>query len=62
LLDIFDWRNLLFLQAGIILNCAVCAMLMRPLEPKKKPKRTETVGKSYQILTLKYKILLKIIF
>ena len=40
LLDVFDWRNLLFLQAGIILNCAVCAMLMRPLEPKKKPKRT----------------------
>lgn len=41
LLDVYDWRNLLFLQAGIILNCAVCAMLMRPLEPKKKPKRTE---------------------
>lgn len=41
LLDIFDWRNLLFLQAGIILNCAVCAALMRPLVPKKKKRHTE---------------------
>lgn len=37
LLDMYDWRNLLFLQAGIVLNCIVCAMLMRPLEPKKRP-------------------------
>lgn len=42
LLKVFDWRNLLFLQAGIILNCLVCAMLMRPLEPKKKVKKVIT--------------------
>ncbi|XP_041373528.1 monocarboxylate transporter 14-like [Gigantopelta aegis] len=42
LLDEFDWKNALLIIAGIILQSAICGMLMRPLEPatkKKKPKK-----------------------
>lgn len=38
LLDELDWKNALFVLAGIIFNGCVCGMLMRPLEPPKKPK------------------------
>ena len=37
LLDELDWKNALFVLAGIIFNGCVCGMLMRPLEPPKKP-------------------------
>ena len=47
LLDELDWKNALFILAGIILNGCVCGMLMRPLEPKlktkKDPERKKTV-------------------
>ena len=33
-----DWRNMLMIHAGIVLNGAVCGMLMRPLEPPKRKK------------------------
>ncbi|GAB1603166.1 monocarboxylate transporter 7-like isoform X2 [Argonauta hians] len=37
LLETYDWKNSLYIIAGIILNGAVCAMLMRPLEvPRRK--------------------------
>ncbi|XP_029647396.1 monocarboxylate transporter 7 isoform X2 [Octopus sinensis] len=37
LLEQYDWKNSLYIIAGLILNGAVCAMLMRPLEvPRKK--------------------------
>eukprot|EP00106_Octopus_bimaculoides_P011302 XP_014778744.1 PREDICTED: uncharacterized protein LOC106875210 isoform X2 [Octopus bimaculoides] len=37
LLEQYDWKNSLYIVAGLILNGAVCAMLMRPLEvPRKK--------------------------
>lgn len=39
LLDVYNWKNALFIVAGIILNGAICGMLMRPLEPVKKKKR-----------------------
>ena len=38
LMDLYGWRNLVFIQAAIILNCAVCGMLMRPLKPVRKKK------------------------
>jgi hypothetical protein len=38
LMDSYGWRNLVFIQAAIILNCAVCGMLMRPLKPVRKKK------------------------
>ncbi|KAJ8316294.1 hypothetical protein KUTeg_006308 [Tegillarca granosa] len=46
LLRDFDWKYLLVIHAGLILNACVCGMLMRPLEPpkkKKKPARAKTV-------------------
>ena len=47
LLDELDWKNALFILAGIVFNGCVCGMLMRPLEPKQKskkdPARTKTV-------------------
>ena len=39
LLDELDWKNAMFILAGIVFNGCVCGMLMRPLEPKKKPKK-----------------------
>ncbi|XP_052061352.1 monocarboxylate transporter 12-like [Mytilus californianus] len=30
--EIYDWRNVLIIMAGIILNGAVCGMLIRPLQ------------------------------
>ncbi|CAG2195436.1 Monocarboxylate transporter 14 [Mytilus edulis] len=30
--EVYDWRNLLRIMAGIILNGAVCGMLMRPIK------------------------------
>ncbi|XP_052061336.1 monocarboxylate transporter 14-like [Mytilus californianus] len=40
LLGLYGWRNLLFIQSGIILNGVVCGMLMRPLKvkPRKRSK------------------------
>ncbi|XP_060073573.1 monocarboxylate transporter 14-like [Ylistrum balloti] len=38
LLAAYDWRGLLLIHSAIILQCAVCGMLMRPLEPEKKKK------------------------
>lgn len=34
--EVYDWKNLLFIMAGIILNGAVCGMLMRPLQAEEK--------------------------
>lgn len=34
----YDWHGCIVIMAGIVLNCVVCAMLFRPLEPH-KPKR-----------------------
>lgn len=39
MMDVFDWRNLVMIQAGIVLNACVFGMLMRPLEPTKKMKQ-----------------------
>ena len=40
LLDEFDWKNALLVISGIILQSAICGMLMRPLEaPKKRSKK-----------------------
>lgn len=39
LLQEMHWRNALRIIAGITLNAAVFAMLMRPLQPPKKPRR-----------------------
>lgn len=36
LLDQYDWRNALFILAGIVFNACVFGALMRPLEPPKK--------------------------
>lgn len=38
LLEAYEWRGLLLIHASLILQCAVCGMLMRPLEPPKKKK------------------------
>ncbi|XP_048777927.2 monocarboxylate transporter 12-like isoform X2 [Ostrea edulis] len=40
MLDAFDWRSLVMIQAGIVLNACVFGMLMRPLEPTKKMKQS----------------------
>ncbi|ESP01999.1 hypothetical protein LOTGIDRAFT_92970, partial [Lottia gigantea] len=45
LLDQYDWRNALLILAGIILQAAVCGMLMRPLEVS-KPKPTRPRAKN----------------
>lgn len=40
LLNIYGWKNTMYILAGIVLNGVVCGSLMRPLEaPKPKPKR-----------------------
>lgn len=39
MIDAFDWRNLVMIQAAIVLNACVFGMLMRPLEPTKKMKQ-----------------------
>lgn len=39
LLRDFDWKYLLVIHAGLILNACVCGMLMRPLEPPKRKKK-----------------------
>jgi hypothetical protein len=39
LLEAYDWKYMLMIHAGIILNGCVCAMLMRPLEPPKRKKK-----------------------
>lgn len=48
LLDVYDWKNALYILAGIILNGVVCGMLMRPLMPgtSKKRKRKSKHGQS----------------
>ncbi|XP_048777915.1 monocarboxylate transporter 12-like [Ostrea edulis] len=40
MLDAFDWRSLVMIQAGIVLNACVFGMLMRPLEPTKKMRQS----------------------
>lgn len=43
LLREFDWKNAMFILAGIVLHGTVCGMLMRPLElPKKRKNRPRT--------------------
>lgn len=39
LLDEFDWKNALFILAGIVFNGCVCGALMRPLKAPVKPKK-----------------------
>lgn len=47
MLDAFDWKYMLMIHAGIILNGCVFAMLMRPLEPpKRKKKKTKVRAKT----------------
>lgn len=46
LLDELDWKNALFILAGIVFNGCVCGMLMRPLEPKQKQKKESTRTKT----------------
>ena len=41
LLDEYDWKNALFIVAGIVFNACVCGSLMRPLEPSKKKKKNK---------------------
>ena len=41
LLDGYDWKNALFILAGVVFNGCVCGALMRPLEPVKKPKKVK---------------------
>lgn len=48
LLEQYGWRSLLFIQAGIILNGAVCGMLMRPLEAGDRINKTEKNGKTQE--------------
>lgn len=38
MMDVFDWRNLVMIQVGIVLNVCVFGMLMRLLELIKKMK------------------------
>ncbi|CAC5388567.1 Monocarboxylate transporter 9 [Mytilus coruscus] len=40
--EVYDWRNLLRIMAGIILNGAVCGMLMRPIKPKNNQNMLES--------------------
>ncbi|XP_067677004.1 monocarboxylate transporter 14-like [Haliotis asinina] len=46
LLDEYDWKSALMIIAGIILQCAVCGMLMRPLEVIQKPKKKRPRAKN----------------
>ncbi len=41
MLEVFDWKHGLYIVAGVILNAAICGMLMRPLDPPKhiKPRQ-----------------------
>lgn len=39
MLEAYDWKFMLVIHAGIILNGCVCAMVMRPLEPPKRKKK-----------------------
>ncbi|XP_061169913.1 monocarboxylate transporter 14-like [Saccostrea echinata] len=39
MLEAYDWKFMLVIHAGIILNGCVCAMVMRPLDPPKRKKR-----------------------
>ncbi|XP_052061332.1 monocarboxylate transporter 13-like [Mytilus californianus] len=40
--EVYDWRNLLRIMAGIILNGAVCGMLMRPIKSKNNQNMLES--------------------
>ncbi|KAL4228580.1 hypothetical protein ACF0H5_011630 [Mactra antiquata] len=46
LLDQFDWRNALFILAGIVFNGCVCGALMRPLKAPVKPKKDKKFSKA----------------
>lgn len=39
LLTMYDWKNALYIIAGLILNGAVCGALMRPLEPTNRKRK-----------------------
>ncbi|XP_064650887.1 monocarboxylate transporter 12-like [Lineus longissimus] len=48
LLDVYDWKNALWIMSGIILNCLVFGALMRPLEakrPSKKPRQKTLIDR-----------------
>ncbi|ESP02007.1 hypothetical protein LOTGIDRAFT_92504, partial [Lottia gigantea] len=51
LLDEYGWRGTNLIMAGMILNCAVCGALFRPLE-KKMCKRTKRVLPNAAVSTL----------
>lgn len=40
--EMYDWKNLLMIMAGIILNGAVCGMLMRPLIHRGESRNSES--------------------
>jgi hypothetical protein len=44
LLSIYDWKGAMLIMAGIVLNCAVCGALFRPLEPMKPKKKYRKEG------------------
>jgi len=46
LLSEYSWKGTLLVEAGILLNCIVCAMVFRPLTIPKKPCLTE-----FEVLT-----------
>jgi MFS family permease len=43
MLEALNWKNGLYVVAGIVLNGIVCGMLMRPLEPPKKKIREKNL-------------------
>lgn len=49
LLDQFDWKNALFILAGIVFNGCVCGALMRPLEVRKS-KKTKPIPREKNML------------
>lgn len=50
LLDEFDWKNTLFILAGIVFNACVCGALMRPLEAKKSTKEKKPIPREKNVL------------
>ncbi|XP_022323778.2 monocarboxylate transporter 14-like [Crassostrea virginica] len=55
MLEAFDWKYMLLIHAGLILNGCVFAMLMRPLEPPKRKKRKVKVRAKTMIDRVKEK-------
>lgn len=48
LLEVYGWKNSLFIFAGLILNCAVFGAMMRPLTYPKKRKQKPLMQRMYE--------------